>query len=60
MRYLSTKDVAEMFQIPVRRARGLMRSEGFPSVKIGASYFVEAERLKQYLEEHNSIHLAIY
>lgn len=60
MRYLKAKDIAEMFDIPVRRARGLMRAEDMPTVRIGGTLYIEESKLQKYLDERKQVNLAKY
>lgn len=43
MKILSEADVKEILGIQDKKARGLMRSEGFPSKRIGGTYYVEEQ-----------------
>lgn len=49
---LDVKELQEALGIGADTAYCLMRSEAFPSMKIGKRYFVEREALKQWLQRH--------
>ena len=57
MNILTTEDLQEILKITERRAKALMRSEGFPSIRIGRDYRVEEEALKEWLKTTKSITL---
>lgn len=43
MKILRETDIQELLHIQDKKVRALMRTEGFPSKKIGNSYFVEEQ-----------------
>lgn len=49
MKFLKTEDVQQILQINDRQARALMRTEGFPSIKIGREYRVEEEAFTNWI-----------
>lgn len=51
MNIYTTEELQEMFKLTEKQARALMRTEGFPSVKIGRNYRVSEEALTQWLDE---------
>lgn len=57
MNILTTEELQEILKITERRAKALMRSEGFPSIRIGRDYRVEEEALKEWLKTTKSITL---
>ena len=52
MAMFDTKDLAAMLKIGRDRAYDLMRSEGFPSIKIGKTYRVDEEALLQWIRDN--------
>lgn len=57
MRVLTTEDLENVLKISRRRARILMQTEGFPSIKIGAQYRVTESALYQWLDNTDKIKL---
>lgn len=51
MNIYTTEELQEMFKLTEKQAKALMRTDGFPSVKIGRNYRVSEEALQQWLEE---------
>ena len=49
---LKTKDLAEVMGIGKDKAYALMRSAGFPSIRIGRSYFVTMQKLAEWLDAY--------
>lgn len=57
MNILTTEDLQEVLKLTERRAKALMRSEGFPSVRIGRDYRVEEDALMEWLKKTKSVKL---
>lgn len=57
MNVLTTEDLQELLKISERRAKALMRAEGFPSIRIGMDYRVEEEALMEWLKTTKSVKL---
>lgn len=57
MKFLKTEDVQQILQINDRQARALMRTEGFPSIKIGREYRVEEEAFTNWIRSTKEIRL---
>lgn len=57
MNILTTEDLKEVLKITERRAKALMRSEGFPSIRIGRDYRVEEDALMEWLKTTKSVKL---
>lgn len=57
MNILTTEDLQEVLKLTERRAKALMRSEGFPSVRIGREYRVEEDALMEWLKTTKSVKL---
>lgn len=51
-RFYGVKDIMDIFGIGRNRAIALLKSEGFPTMKIGRTYKVEAEALDEWIKEH--------
>ena len=49
MKFLTTEDIQEILQLNNRQARALMRTEGFPSIKIGREYRVEEDSFTNWI-----------
>ena len=49
MKFLTTEDIQEILQLNNRQARALMRTEGFPSIKIGREYRVEEDSFANWI-----------
>lgn len=57
MNILTTEDLEKTLKITNRRAKALMRTEGFPSIRIGMDYRVEEEALMEWLKTTKTIKL---
>ena len=49
MNILTTDDLMELLKISSKQARALMRTDGFPSFKIGREYRVSEEQLNDWI-----------
>lgn len=49
---LTTKDLQKTLHIGRDRAYALMRAKAFPSIKIGARYYVTEEALNEWLKRY--------
>lgn len=49
---LTTKDLQAVLKIGRDKAYALMRSQAFPSIKIGARYYVTKEALEEWLRKY--------
>lgn len=52
IRMYRTKDLEEIFHIGSTTAYQLMRSSGFPSIKINRSWYVEEEALRVWVKAY--------
>lgn len=57
MNYLATEDLKKCLKLSLKQAKALMRTEGFPSVKVGRKYLVEEKDMHQWLSEMKEIKL---
>ena len=57
MNILTTNDVKSILKLSDKQAKALMRTEGFPSIKIGREYRVEEQALLDRMKETKSIKL---
>ena len=57
MTFFTTSELQELLKLNEKQARALMRTEGFPSVKIGREYRVEESMLHQWLLDTTEIRL---
>jgi len=51
-RLLTPKDVQDILGVGRDVSYKLFKLRGFPSLRIGKRYFVQEERLNQYISEH--------
>ena len=49
---LRTKDLQQKLNIGRDKAYSLMHSKGFPSMKIGGTYFVSSDELQKWVERY--------
>lgn len=57
MNILTINDVKSILKLSDKQAKALMRTEGFPSIKIGREYRVEEQALLDWMKETKSIKL---
>lgn len=57
MKFLTTEDLQGILQLNNRQAKALIRTEGFPSIKIGKEYRVEEEAFSKWIESTRTIKL---
>lgn len=57
MRFYTAEELSDMLQISLKRAKILMRTEGFPSIRIGSAYRVEEEALSRWVSQTKSVKL---
>ena len=57
MNILTTDDVKTLLKISDKKAKALMRTEGFPSIKIGREYRVEEQALLDWMKETKIVKL---
>lgn len=50
MAYLDYSDIQQMFKMNARQAKAFLRSDGVPSIKIGNRYYIEPDKLNEYLK----------
>jgi len=55
MNILTTTDIQDILKLSTKQAKALMRSEGFPSCKIGREYRITESALQQWLDNTKSI-----
>ncbi len=49
---LRTKDLQKSLNIGRDKAYGLMHASGFPSIKIGGTYYVSQDELQKWLQKY--------
>lgn len=49
---LKTRDLQEQLRIGRDKAYKLMHASGFPSIKIGGTYFVSQDELQKWLQRY--------
>ena len=57
MNIFTAEELSEILKISPRKSKELIKTEGFPSIKIGQSYRVEEEALLEWLRSTKSIEL---
>lgn len=57
MNILTTEELQEVLKISKGQAKALMRTEGFPSIRISRDYRVEEEALMEWLKTTKSVKL---
>ena len=57
MNFLTEDDIKDILKLNNRKTKALMRTEGFPSIKIGREYRVEEQSLLDWMKETKSIKL---
>lgn len=50
-RFYNTDEVRELFGIGRNKALALMKTEGFPSVKLGGVWLVDSEKLDEWISK---------
>jgi predicted DNA-binding transcriptional regulator AlpA len=53
-RFLGTKDIQQMFGISRTKAVALMKSDGFPLMKLGKSYRVDSVKLEEWISRQET------
>ncbi len=51
MKFYTTEELKELLKLSEKQAKALMRTEDFPSIKIGRAYRVEEDMLRQWMLE---------
>ena len=57
MNILTTKDIQNLLQISHKKAKALMRTDGFPAVKIGRDYRVTEEAFTEWMSSPKAVKL---
>lgn len=57
MKIYTAKDLEKVLQIGNKQAEALMRTEGFPSIRIGRSYRVEEDALLDWVKHMKAVKL---
>lgn len=57
MNFLTEEDIQKILKLNKRQTKALMRTAGFPSIKIGREYRVEEQFLLDWLKETKSVKL---
>ena len=53
-RFYGVKEIQQIFSISRNTALSLLKSEGFPAMKMGRTYKVEKEALDEWIKEHTN------
>ncbi len=59
MIYLTPKMVSETLHIGRNKAYKLFNLQGFPAVRIGKQFLVDADSLKRFLQEHEGSRITL-
>lgn len=51
-KFLGVKEIQSMFNIGREKAIALIKSEGFPVIKIGRTYHIDPDQLEVWIKEH--------
>lgn len=51
-KFLGVKEIQSMFNIGREKAIALIKSEGFPVIKIGRTYRIDSDQLEVWIKEH--------
>lgn len=57
MRFYTEEELQEVLQVSKRQAKALMRTSGFPSIRIGRSYRVEEEAFLDWMKQTRHVRL---
>ena len=57
MNILTTKDLQNLLKISHKKAKALMRTDGFPAVKIGRDYRVTEEAFTEWMSSPKAVKL---
>ena len=57
MNILTVEELKDVLKITEKKAKALMRTEGFPSIRIGREYRVEEEALMEWVRSTKTINL---
>ena len=57
MNILTVEELKDVLKITEKKAKALMRTEGFPSIRIGREYRVEEEALIEWMKSTKAIKL---
>lgn len=57
MRFFTDEELKDILQISLKQAKALMRTDGFPSIRIGRSYRVKEEDFLTWLSQTKSVKL---
>lgn len=57
MRFYTEEELQDVLQVGKRQAKALMRTSGFPSIRIGRSYRVEEEAFLDWMKQTRHVRL---
>lgn len=57
MNILTVEELKAVLKITEKKAKALMRTKGFPSIRIGREYRVEEEALMEWMRSTKTINL---
>lgn len=51
-RFYNTEELQALFGFGRNKTLALLKSEGFPAIKIGRAYYVDSEKLEEWISAH--------
>lgn len=57
MRFYTEEELQDVLQISRRQSKALMRTDGFPSIRIGRSYRVEESAVMDWMKQTKRVRL---
>lgn len=51
-RFYSTEEMQRLFGFGRNKTLALIKSEGFPAIKIGRAYYIDSEKLEEWISAH--------
>lgn len=57
LKFLTTTEVQDILQLNERQAKALMRTAGFPSIRIGREYRVEESKFEEWVGTTKAVKL---
>lgn len=58
-KFLGVKDIQNIFNVGREKAIALIKSEGFPVIKIGRTYRIDPQKLEKWIAEHEGKTIAM-
>lgn len=58
-RFYSIKEIQEIFGFSRSKALSLVKTHGFPTIRIGRSYYVDSLKLDKWIEENYGKNISV-